>query len=300
MVLDGNLNPVTWTSGGSLPLSLRQGSDLASAATMRSFLDLCGKAATAACAFSASTPAATETKFGTLLHRLLLHPVTIGTPPQTYTYADALAGVPLNTTREIGSGTAFSTGDWQSGAMLLQRLWVASAASEGPAAGGAADHAPASGAAAADSPYTGLEQTYAVYCADSADPRSARDYAAAARLAGARAGGWGLDWTWPEEACADWPGGAGQDRYTGPWNRRTASPILVIGNTGDPNTPYQDSVAMSRDLARARLLTVDGYGHTEFLNPSTCATDYEISYLTTGALPPAGTVCAQNGTPFPG
>jgi pimeloyl-ACP methyl ester carboxylesterase len=300
MVLDGNLNPVTWTSGGSLPDSLREDSDLAAAAGMRSFLDLCGKAATAACAFSAGTPAATEAKFGTLLHRLLLHPATIGTPPQTYTYADTIAGIPLDYTSEIASGTAFSTGDWQSGATLLQQLWTASATGEGSAADGAADHAPASAAAAADSPYTGPEQTYAVYCADSADPRSTREWAAAARLGYARAGGFGLDWAWTEEACADWPDGAGEDRYTGPWNRRTASPILVIGNTGDPNTPYQDSVAMSRDLARARLLTVDGYGHTEFLNPSTCATDYEVSYLTTGALPPAGTVCAQNDTPFPG
>src|SRR5205807_719325 len=52
------------------------------------------------------------------------------------------------------------------------------------------------------------------------------------------------------------------------------------------------------DLARARLLTVRGYGHTEFTNPSTCAADYEVRYLTTGALPPAGTVCQQDGTPF--
>jgi hypothetical protein len=98
---------------------------------------------------------------------------------------------------------------------------------------------------------------------------------------------------------ARWPHAAGQDRYAGPRNRRTASPILVIGNTGDPATSYQDSVAMSRDLARARLLTVDGFGHTEFANPSTCATSDEIRYLTAGALPPAGTVCKQNGTPFP-
>jgi hypothetical protein len=44
---------------------------------------------------------------------------------------------------------------------------------------------------------------------------------------------------------------------------------------------------------------VRGYGHTEISNPSTCATNYELSYLQTGALPPAGTVCQQDGTPFP-
>ena len=79
----------------------------------------------------------------------------------------------------------------------------------------------------------------------------------------------------------------------------TASPILVAGNTGDPVTPYRASVAMSRDLARARLLTVSGFGHTENLNPDTCATNYEISYLQTGALPPAGTVCQPDTPPFP-
>lgn len=55
---------------------------------------------------------------------------------------------------------------------------------------------------------------------------------------------------------------------------------------------------MSRDLARARLLTVAGYGHTEASNPSTCALNYEISYMLGGALPPAGTVCQENLTPF--
>jgi hypothetical protein len=89
-----------------------------------------------------------------------------------------------------------------------------------------------------------------------------------------------------------------QDRYTGPWNRHTANPILLIGNTVDPATPYSNSVAMSHDLARARLLTVKGYGHTEFTNPSTCASKYEVRFLITGALPPVGTVCRQTGVPF--
>jgi pimeloyl-ACP methyl ester carboxylesterase len=109
----------------------------------------------------------------------------------------------------------------------------------------------------------------------------------------------GLPWTWLTEVCAGWPGSS-QDRYAGPWNRPTAHPVLVIGNTSDPATPYAGSVAMSRLLARARLLTVHGYGHTELLNPSTCAARYEARYLQTGALPPAGTICRQNGQPFPG
>jgi hypothetical protein len=73
----------------------------------------------------------------------------------------------------------------------------------------------------------------------------------------------------------------------------------VVGNTGDPWTSYQDSVAMSRDLARARLLTVEGYGHTVGNNPSTCAINDMVNYAITGALPAPGTACQQNATPFP-
>jgi TAP-like protein len=56
--------------------------------------------------------------------------------------------------------------------------------------------------------------------------------------------------------------------------------------------------AMSRELGRARLLTIDGYGHTELANLSSCAARYETRYLIEGA-PPPGTVCRQNATPFP-
>ena len=110
----------------------------------------------------------------------------------------------------------------------------------------------------------------------------------------ARSGVVGPDWVWPPmEACAQWPVLA-RDRYTGPFNRPTAAPILVVGNTVDPATPYQDAVAMSHDLANARLLTVDGYGHTALANPSNCVAAAEDAYFVTGTLPPPGTVCHQN------
>lgn len=297
MVLDGNLDPVAWTGGGRLPGAIRLGEDVASAATMRSFLDLCGKATTSACAFSAGSPAATRAKWHTLLHRVRVHPVSLG--GQTVTYPSLITSLPLP-----------SVSKWQAGAGLLQQLWTASGGTR-PAGGTRSmgvtttplkvRQAQAHGGrgTAGTRFYTGGEQGVAVVCGDSHDSRRPADYAAAARLGYARAGGFGPANAWSEEVCADWPADAGQDSYTGPWNRPTPDTILVIGNTGDPVTPYQNSVAMSHDLASARLLTVRGYGHTEFLNPSTCAIRAEVRYLTTGALPPAGTVCQQNGTPFP-
>jgi pimeloyl-ACP methyl ester carboxylesterase len=280
MVLDGNLDPVAWTSGGTVPSFVREGDGPAAAAQARAFLSLCGKQATSACAFSAGSAAATEAKFATLLSRLRAHPVNIA--GQTFGYAAPFAIVPPN---DVSS--------WQPAAARLQQLWLATSAHAASTPRPASAH-PATGAAG---PYEGLEQTLAVVCSDTADPRNVRDYLAAAR-AGSRYGGFGELAAWTEAPCAYWPVVTEQDRYTGPWNRPTAGTILVIGNTGDPSTPYHDSVAMARDLARARLLTVNGFGHTEFFNPSECASNYEFRYLTTGALPPQGTICPQSVQPF--
>jgi hypothetical protein len=71
-----------------------------------------------------------------------------------------------------------------------------------------------------------------------------------------------------------------------------------VGNTGDPATAYRSSVRMARLLARGRLLTVRGFGHTELLNPSRCVARHEVAYFLTGALPPPGTVCRQDKPPF--
>jgi pimeloyl-ACP methyl ester carboxylesterase len=287
MILDASLDPVAWTTpDGDLPFTLRLGQDRANAAGLTAFLNLCGQATTAACAFSAGTPAATRAKWSTLLRRLTAHPVTAGSPPQTFSYAGAFA------VADLGDVSA-----WQQGAVQLQQLWAASAAAPAAPAAPAASRIPATPDTAPL--YTGAEQAWAVVCSDSPNPRNLSAYASSARLAYARSGGFGLAQTWGSETCAQWPGNGARDRYTGPWNRRTANPILVVGITGDTQVPYQDDVAMAHDLARARLLTVRGYGHTEIANPSTCAANYELSYLQTGALPPAGTICQQDMTPFP-
>jgi hypothetical protein len=53
----------------------------------------------------------------------------------------------------------------------------------------------------------------------------------------------------------------------------------VVGTTYDPATPYQGAQAMTRELGDARLLTLEGYGHTTLTNPSRCVNEYESRYL---------------------
>jgi TAP-like protein len=67
-----------------------------------------------------------------------------------------------------------------------------------------------------------------------------------------------------------------------------ASPVLVINTTHDPATSYESAVALSRELARGRLLTVDGYGHG---TRSACMNRHLVRYLINGILPPRGARC---------
>ncbi|MGJ3561821.1 alpha/beta hydrolase [Streptomyces sp. INA 01156] len=116
--------------------------------------------------------------------------------------------------------------------------------------------------------------------------------------AAARAGDAGRFWTWAAEGCATWPAVAA-DRYRGPWDKPTAHPVLVVGTTYDPATPYSNAQAMVEELANARLLTNDGYGHTALINPSSCVTAHESRYLVDGTLPPVGTTCRRTRLPSP-
>lgn len=299
MVFDGNVSPIAWADGDpEVPTGLRIGSDLGSARTLRGFLELCGGATVSDCAFSAGSPAATAAKYATLLGRLRSRPLTVSSQP--YMYASTISVVDdfLYTTRAEPS---IGEMGWRTGAQLLESIWNASAGSAisaiSPASALPATSPAASSPAHASQPYNGIEQELGVECADSPHSADPAVYAAQARLATRRSGAFAPMWVWRSEACASWPGDD-RDRYSGPWNRPTASPVLVVGNTSDPATPYADAVGMSKVLAHGRLLTVDQYGHTALLNGNACAAGYVTRYLLTGALPRTGTVCAQAGQPF--
>ncbi len=136
----------------------------------------------------------------------------------------------------------------------------------------------------------------AIYCSESPNPPPS-SFAEQAAFADARSGPVGQYWTWLGEPCSTWPARAAE-RYAGPWNKRTHTTILLVNTTVDPATPYSGALAMSRQLARTRLLTLDGYGHTSLLNPSACVNSYESRYFISGVLPPRGARCRQDHQPF--
>ena len=90
-------------------------------------------------------------------------------------------------------------------------------------------------------------------------------------------------------ACVRWPA-ARHSRYPGPYRAGGSGPILVSGNTGDPDTPYADAVALSRILTHGHLITWAGEGHTA-RRKSACVAAYMYEFLLRVTAPPAGTVC---------
>ncbi|MFJ5549116.1 alpha/beta hydrolase [Streptomyces sp. NPDC093225] len=95
--------------------------------------------------------------------------------------------------------------------------------------------------------------------------------------------------------CAQWPAER-PSRYAGPYRAAGSAPILVLGTTGDPDTPYQDAVALARTLDNGHLVTFAGEGHTAY-HRSACVSALVDDYLATLALPGRGTVCADEEPP---
>ena len=67
--------------------------------------------------------------------------------------------------------------------------------------------------------------------------------------------------------CINWPYQG--DRERGRSMPTGAAPILVVGTTGDPATPYDWAVALAEQLDSGVLVTYDGEGHTAY-NKSNC------------------------------
>ena len=140
----------------------------------------------------------------------------------------------------------------------------------------------------------GSESFLSVSCSDAEFPDSFEDFRAFGSYAERRSFLTPFFW-WDQAPCVTWP--VAKDRYAGPWAARTANPVLVVGNYFDVATGYRGAVAANRLLRGSRLLSYAGWGHTAY-ERSTCVTDHLTAYLYNGKLPPEGTVCPANPSPW--
>jgi pimeloyl-ACP methyl ester carboxylesterase len=87
--------------------------------------------------------------------------------------------------------------------------------------------------------------------------------------------------------CAHWP--AEPDPY--PTGAATgAPPILVVGTTGDPATPYESTRRLADLLGVGVVLTFQGEGHTAYPGDA-CVSETVNAYLLDLTVPDDGTTC---------
>ncbi|MFF0990831.1 alpha/beta hydrolase [Kocuria nitroreducens] len=89
--------------------------------------------------------------------------------------------------------------------------------------------------------------------------------------------------------CGAWP--HEPVRTPAPIDAAGAGPILVVGTTGDPATPYAWSQALAAQLEDGHLLTRVGEGHGAYLSGNRCVDEIVNSHLLEGALPPEERTC---------
>ncbi len=96
---------------------------------------------------------------------------------------------------------------------------------------------------------------------------------------------------WGVMGCADWPIESANPQE--PVTAEGADPIVVVGTTRDPATPYEWSQSLAEELSSGVLVTREGDGHTGYGMGNACVDDAINAYLVDGTVPDDGLVCGE-------
>jgi hypothetical protein len=134
-----------------------------------------------------------------------------------------------------------------------------------------------------------LQVTGPIYCLDHAETRPVSQIATDAAALKQKYPPFGDVLGWGALGCATWP-----YKAVVPVQKTTADgapPILVVGTTDDPATPYEWAQSLAGQLQKGRLLTRKGQGHTGYGLGNECIDRSVDAYLVAGTLPPVGKTC---------
>lgn len=90
-------------------------------------------------------------------------------------------------------------------------------------------------------------------------------------------------------ACSNWPVPIAE--LPSEFDARGAPPILVVGTTNDPATPYANAVSLADQLSNGVLVTYEGEGHTIYAQGVACVDDTVDAYLLRDVVPAADPRC---------
>jgi pimeloyl-ACP methyl ester carboxylesterase len=131
---------------------------------------------------------------------------------------------------------------------------------------------------------------YATSCIDAPAPPSVAAVRQLAARAARVAPHFGPSTVWLGLPCTFWPVPA--EGKVGPIHAPGAPPIVLVGTTGDPATPYAWARALAGELKSGRLLTAVGTSHTSYGRGRDCVDGAVDRYLLELAVPASGTRCA--------
>ena len=135
-----------------------------------------------------------------------------------------------------------------------------------------------------------MEANVAVNCLDDPQPSDMAEQEKIARQLNEKSPTFGRYMAYGNvicEALAQDRSGIEQLDYSAPG----AAPILVVGTTGDPATPYQNAVNLANLLESGMLLTDEGETHTAYTYTNSCVASAVDDYLINGTPIKDGVTC---------
>ena len=131
-----------------------------------------------------------------------------------------------------------------------------------------------------------------INCADEKARYSAADVRAKLPEFRAASSVFGDYLAWSMVTCTDWAVAGAADHAD--VSAAGAAPILVVGNTGDPATPYEGAKKMADELGKGVgvEMTYKGQGHGAYDSGNKCVHNAVDGYLLAGKVPAANTVCS--------
>jgi pimeloyl-ACP methyl ester carboxylesterase len=96
---------------------------------------------------------------------------------------------------------------------------------------------------------------------------------------------------WGALSCTDWPIKATHPQVD--VDATGSKPIVVLGTTRDPATPYEWAKSLADELGTAVLVTREGDGHTAYTSGNECIAKLVDTYFVEGTAPKDGTTCKE-------